>query len=42
VTITPKGDHREIFLTQDGQLGYELLPGDRVEVSISPINISEF
>ena len=36
VTITPKGDHREIFLTQDGQLGYELLPGDRVEVSISP------
>jgi NAD+ kinase len=34
VTITPEGQHREIMLTQDGQLGYEILPGDSVSVSL--------
>jgi len=34
ITITPQGQHREIMLTQDGQLGYELLPGDRICVSL--------
>ncbi|GAB6281173.1 MAG: NAD(+)/NADH kinase [Thermovirga sp.] len=34
ITITPQGQHREIMLTQDGQLGYELLPGDRINVSL--------
>ncbi len=36
VTITPEGQHREIMLTQDGQLGYELLPGDRITVTLDP------
>ncbi|HQQ10565.1 MAG TPA: NAD(+)/NADH kinase, partial [Synergistales bacterium] len=34
VTITPEGQHREIMLTQDGQLGYELLPGDNISISL--------
>lgn len=34
ITITPQGQHREIMLTQDGQLGYELLPGDRIQISL--------
>ena len=34
ITITPQGQHREIMLTQDGQLGYELLPGDRIRISL--------
>ncbi len=34
ITITPEGQHREIMLTQDGQLGYEILPGDSVSVSL--------
>ena len=34
VTITPEGQHREIMLTQDGQLGYELLPGDTISISL--------
>ncbi|MDT8283902.1 MAG: NAD(+)/NADH kinase [Thermovirgaceae bacterium] len=36
ITITPEGQHREIMLTQDGQLGYELLPGDCISISIDP------
>lgn len=42
ITITPEGQHREIMLTQDGQLGYEILPGDSLSVSLdrkSEINI---
>ena len=34
--ITPRGDHRELLLTQDGQLGYELLPGDHIQVRLDP------
>ena len=32
--IAPRGDTRNLMLTQDGQLGYELLPDDRLEVMI--------
>ncbi len=34
ITISPEGQQREIMLTQDGQLGYEILPGDKVSVSL--------
>ena len=34
-TFVALGEHRELMLTQDGQLGYEILPGDRVEVALS-------
>ncbi|HPJ25080.1 MAG TPA: NAD(+)/NADH kinase [Synergistaceae bacterium] len=34
VSVVPLGDHRELMLTQDGQLGYEIIPGDRLEVSL--------
>ena len=32
--IAPKGNMRNLMLTQDGQLGYELLPDDRLEVML--------
>ncbi len=35
ITISVKSDHRDIMLTQDGQLGYELLPDDKVEIEKS-------
>jgi NAD+ kinase len=35
VTLIPRGNHRDLLLTQDGQLGYEILPGDRIEISLS-------
>lgn len=35
ITLIPKGDHRDLVLTQDGQLGYEILPSDRIEISLS-------
>lgn len=35
ITLTPKGNHRDLLLTQDGQLGYEILPGDRIEISLN-------
>jgi len=34
--VVPKGDARSYMLTQDGQLGYELLPDDSLEVSLDP------
>jgi len=34
ITIVPEGQNREIMLTQDGQLGYELLPGDRIDMQL--------
>lgn len=34
--ISPKVDTRNIILTQDGQLGYELLPDDCIEVMLDP------
>jgi len=39
--VIPKGDNRNMILTQDGQLCYELLPGDRLEAMLDPeIHIS--
>lgn len=35
LTLTPKGESRDLTLTQDGQLGYEILPGDRVEITLA-------
>lgn len=32
--VIPKDDMRSLMLTQDGQLGYELLPDDRLEVML--------
>ncbi len=34
--IAPCGDNRDLMLTQDGQLGYEILPGDLIQVSLEP------
>ena len=35
IRIIPRGDHRDMMLTQDGQLGYELLPGDQINASLA-------
>ena len=35
INLIPRGSHRDLMLTQDGQLGYEILPGDRIELSLS-------
>jgi len=35
VTLVPRGNHRDLLLTQDGQLGYEIFPGDRIEIALS-------
>ena len=35
ITLTPKGNHRDLLLTQDGQLGYEILPGDSILISLN-------
>ncbi|MDR2137520.1 MAG: NAD(+)/NADH kinase [Synergistaceae bacterium] len=35
ITLTPRGGAREVTLTQDGQLAYEVLPGEYVEVSLA-------
>jgi NAD+ kinase len=35
ITLIPKGSIRDITLTQDGQLAYEVLPDDRIEISLS-------
>jgi len=35
ITLTPKGGVRDVTLTQDGQLAYEVLPGDSVSISLS-------
>jgi NAD+ kinase len=34
--LIPRGENRDLILTQDGQLGYEILPGDRIEVRLDP------
>jgi NAD+ kinase len=35
ITLTPKGGVRDVTLTQDGQLAYEVLQGDRIAISLS-------
>lgn len=36
ILILPKGDISNIIFTQDGQLGYELMNGDVIEVCLDP------
>lgn len=35
LALVPRGESRDLTLTQDGQLGYEILPGDRIEITLS-------
>ena len=35
ISLIPRGSSRDITLTQDGQLGYEVFPGDRIDVELS-------
>lgn len=39
VLVRPKGETRNLMLTQDGQLGYELLPGDELHVMLDNENM---
>lgn len=34
ISLIPRGSSRDITLTQDGQLGYEVLPGDRIDIDL--------
>ena len=35
ITLIPRGGTRDITLTQDGQLAYEVLPGECIDISLS-------
>ena len=35
ITLIPRGVSRDLMLTQDGQLAYEIFPGDRIDVRLS-------
>jgi NAD+ kinase len=35
ITLIPRNGVRDMTLTQDGQLAYEVLPGDRIDISLS-------
>jgi NAD+ kinase len=35
ITLIPRSGVRDMTLTQDGQLAYEVLPGDRIDISLS-------
>ena len=35
ITLIPSGVSRDLILTQDGQLAYEVLPGDKIEIKLS-------
>jgi NAD+ kinase len=35
ITLTPKGHHRDLLLTHDGELGYEILTGDSIRISLN-------
>ena len=35
ITLIARGSSRDLMLTQDGQLVYEVLPGDRIEIRLS-------
>ncbi len=35
ISLIPRGASRDIMLTQDGQLAYEVFPGDRIDVKLS-------
>ena len=35
ISLIPKGPTRDIMLTQDGQLAYEVFPGDKIDITLS-------
>ena len=35
MTLIPRGVSRDLILTQDGQLAYEVFPNDRIEIRLS-------
>ena len=35
INLIPKGASRDLMLTQDGQLAYEIFPGDKIDVRLS-------
>ena len=35
ITLIPRGGVRDVMLTQDGQLAYEVLPGDSIAIALS-------
>ncbi len=35
ITLIPRGASRDLMLTQDGQLAYEVFPNDRIEINLS-------
>ncbi|MDO4787189.1 MAG: NAD(+)/NADH kinase [Fretibacterium sp.] len=35
ISLIPRGSSRDITLTQDGQLGYEVFPGDRMDIELA-------
>lgn len=35
ITLIPRDSSRDVTLTQDGQLGYEVFPGDRIDVELA-------
>lgn len=37
LTVTPKGDAKNLVLTQDGQIGYGILPGDIIKVKLDSV-----
>ena len=35
ITLIPRGASRDLMLTQDGQLAYEIFPGDKIDIRLS-------
>ncbi len=35
ISLIPRGSSRDITLTQDGQLAYEIFPGDKIDVELA-------
>ncbi|MBQ7196433.1 MAG: NAD(+)/NADH kinase [Synergistaceae bacterium] len=35
ITLISRGASRDLILTQDGQLGYEIFPGDKIDIRLS-------
>lgn len=35
ITLIPRGASRDLMLTQDGQLAYEVFPNDKIEINLS-------
>ena len=35
ITLIPRGVSRDLMLTQDGQLAYEVFPHDRIDINLA-------